>query len=701
MTEVVAGLMGQEKAQLLSFKTEWPSEKPPHLDMVTLKRFAAYAGGPVSEEDRQHWSHITDCSLCGRALVRLREQELMASQMPPAPEITWDQMQKWLADASDPTKKPDESSSKNSTVPAVTPQPPDTADFPPGSTHESGGNRNFWQTINILAVAAGLALIIGVWRVSGPTTQQPPPGETTEAHNLTSFTRSDKIAPETVVMAQGSFPTGWRRGGLFVGVSTYADSKIHGLRNAKLDALTASEKAVSLMGADRKNVLYLGDALATECAVRAALLHLRQFNRPQDMLILYFACHAGPDLRGDLRFQLHDSTATGGLAGREILELLGAPPGRVLLVADVCYSGQLVSNGWGLARHWVLASATAQEQAFEAPSGTVFGANWFQALAGKGDSNGDGSVTIDEAFAWTSAQMQVAAKPQHPVLSQPSDAPPLIVSLRQDLLSRLPSPAKGPPGPAVVRLMIPGSQKVGIELDGQKLGEAVGPALTLPVSSGEHDLVVRWTPLWDHVAGHPLDEWRARFSAAEGESSELHVLLKPLALRSIPVLAEESPSLFGTVVRNPATEMVSAACDEEGAYRFAFAWDTRSMQSERVASAAFAADVTKGIDVPTLMGLTEASRLELTFDARGSKGGERVTFFCGGVGVDSLAARATLKANLTVYWTRFTIPLPTARLRQLVGGFGVEVDATENAGEPLLILVRDAKISVSVDGEAN
>lgn len=71
---------------------------------------------------------------------------------------------------------------------------------------------------------------------------------------------------------------------------------------------------------------------------------------------------------------------------------------------------------------------------------------------------------------------------------------------------------------------------------------------------------------------------------------------------------------------------------------------------------------------------------KLTFFARGNSGGERITFFSGGITgrYGDTAAKHAITVDLTTGWHKYTIDLAGADLHRVVGAFGWAASATDN-----------------------
>ena len=94
-------------------------------------------------------------------------------------------------------------------------------------------------------------------------------------------------------------------------------------------------------------------------------------------------------------------------------------------------------------------------------------------------------------------------------------------------------------------------------------------------------------------------------------------------------------------------------------------------------------------------GIDLSAYSKLTYWARGAQGGEKVEFFCLGIGRDAVTGakasgypypdssrKMTNKyETLTTTWTQYTIDLTGCDLRYVLGGFGWASSAAKNKGE--------------------
>ena len=119
---------------------------------------------------------------------------------------------------------------------------------------------------------------------------------------------------------------------------------------------------------------------------------LRQRIQPGDLLLVYLTGH-GYRMFGRPVLELQD----GPITARELLGRLAALPfGTLILIADQCYSGGFVKAAVALGRNVVaVSSADDRHEARCEPFVRPF---WLAALAVESDADGDGTVSVEEAF---------------------------------------------------------------------------------------------------------------------------------------------------------------------------------------------------------------------------------------------------------------------------------------------------------------
>ena len=131
---------------------------------------------------------------------------------------------------------------------------------------------------------------------------------------------------------------------------------------------------------------------ATEEGLRQALAALRPRMRSGDRLLVYLTGH-GYRMFGRPVLGLAD----GSINARDLLGRLAALPfGTLVLIADQCYSGGFVKAAVALGRNVVaVSSADDRHESRCEPFVRPF---WLAALAAASDANGDGAVSVEEAF---------------------------------------------------------------------------------------------------------------------------------------------------------------------------------------------------------------------------------------------------------------------------------------------------------------
>ncbi len=513
-------------------------------------------------------------------------------------------------------------------------------------------------------------------------------------------------------------PPGWRRGALVVGVGDYRDSAIQQLTTARARANEVGRWAKGYFGADPANIVSLLDEGATEVSVRAAITYFRQFSTPNDTILLYFVCHGVPDVKNKLRLQVYDSSADGGVPLEELLDLLGDTKAQVVVVADVCYAGLASADVPKDKAVWMLLSSRDQELSFEnASTGrTNFSSTWLEAASGMADANGDGLVTLEEAFTWTVTRMEQENFSHHPQLISPQGGNPsnVFLSVYPPWRDKL-APDRGvcPAAPALVALTLletPGYRDVfKLSMDGQELGCLRQPRELLRVRDGAHRLdvrrevlrlpegthrleVSRSTPLWAETEDQTPARWTSTVAAKAGVNTEEQLVRLPSrgTVVRLRVVGQAKSGLFQQLVRSPATDAVRVE-PGEGTLRFEF---SPQDGAQGLLSACYIGDPNQGVNVASLLGVPADGTVLLAFDARSESPAVAATFFVGGVGGDSLTPAKSLHVPLPENaWKRFELTLPASRLDHLVNGFGVEVDAANTPGRSVVIHVRDVTMT--------
>lgn len=131
---------------------------------------------------------------------------------------------------------------------------------------------------------------------------------------------------------------------------------------------------------------------ATEQGLRQALAQLRERLRPGDLLLVYLTGH-GYRMFGRTSLELQG----GSITARDLLQRLGELPfGKLILIADPCYSGGFVNAAVALGRN-VVAVSSADDR-HEVRCEPFIRPLWLAAVAAASDTRGNGFVSVEEAF---------------------------------------------------------------------------------------------------------------------------------------------------------------------------------------------------------------------------------------------------------------------------------------------------------------
>ncbi|HYL06207.1 MAG TPA: hypothetical protein VE075_09205 [Thermoanaerobaculia bacterium] len=131
---------------------------------------------------------------------------------------------------------------------------------------------------------------------------------------------------------------------------------------------------------------------ATEQGLRQALALLRERVRPGDLLLVYLTGH-GYRMFGRTSLGLQN----GSITARDLLQRLAEIPfGKLVLIADQCYSGGFVNAAVALGRNVVAVSST--DDRHEVRCEPFIRPLWLAAVAAESDTRANGFVSIEEAF---------------------------------------------------------------------------------------------------------------------------------------------------------------------------------------------------------------------------------------------------------------------------------------------------------------
>jgi hypothetical protein len=228
-----------------------------------------------------------------------------------------------------------------------------------------------------------------------------------------------------------------RRAALVVAVSTYSDPM---LRQLRAPAEDATELGTVLGDPELGDfsVTTVTDGRAHE--IRIAVEEFLSEQRPGDLSLVYLSCHGLMDARRRLYFAATDTLkerlAATGIEARWLLDQLEeCRARRQVIILDCCFSGAFATGakgdgdlglgdrfvGQGRGRV-VLTASRGTEYSFEGsptPHSAMPGSVFTNALAngirtGAADSDHDGWITVDDAYAYAFDEMRAAGAEQTP-----------------------------------------------------------------------------------------------------------------------------------------------------------------------------------------------------------------------------------------------------------------------------------------------
>ena len=270
--------------------------------------------------------------------------------------------------------------------------------------------------------------------------------EGTNRITVTAFDKEQHAGTRTLnvtrILDQGKI---WA---VVIGISTY--KAVRPLKYADKDALAFHDYLVQNIGLPKEQITLLTNEQATLFSLKKTLgTSLKRKSDPQDTVIIYYAGHGAPETDAtspdgdglekylvpyDADPQDLYSTALPMREVETIFHRLHAE--RVIFITDSCYSGatggrtfatsdsrailsdnflQRLSKGKGRVVLTASRAGEISEERDDLGHG-VFTFYLLQGLRGGADTNADGVVTVDEAYAYVSTHVpSVTGQNQHPV----------------------------------------------------------------------------------------------------------------------------------------------------------------------------------------------------------------------------------------------------------------------------------------------
>ena len=261
---------------------------------------------------------------------------------------------------------------------------------------------------------------------------------------------------------------------LVVATGTYTDPGLRRLRAPARDAADLAE-VLADPGIGGFAVTTVIDQPAQQ--IRLAVEDFLDGRGTGDLLLVYLSCHGLLDARRRLYFAAADTRkdrlgATGVEAAWVLDQLEHCRARRQVLILDSCFSGAFAHGAKGEADlglrdrflgqgrgRVVLTASAATEYSFEgdptdaaaAAAGSVFTAALVQGLrTGAADTDHDGHVSVDDAYAYVFDQVQAAGAAQTPQR--------WLYSAEGKILL-----ARSPAGPAITPAPLPESLRAGLD----------------------------------------------------------------------------------------------------------------------------------------------------------------------------------------------------------------------------------------------
>jgi len=236
-----------------------------------------------------------------------------------------------------------------------------------------------------------------------------------------------------MVVAAPELPPG-RREALIVATARYDDQEFRQLRAPVRDA---EDLAVVLADPEIGGFTVIRMIDQAEAQIRRGIAAFLDGRKRDDMVLVYLSCHGIQDSRGRLYFAATDTIkarpqASAVKAAELLDELDECKARRQILILDCCFSGSFDDRGKGeddlqrkLVGHSrgreVLTASRGFEYSFEGePLGNVVGGSVFTTglvlglRTGAADSDGDGLITVDEAYDYAYRHVQEASAEQTP-----------------------------------------------------------------------------------------------------------------------------------------------------------------------------------------------------------------------------------------------------------------------------------------------
>lgn len=227
------------------------------------------------------------------------------------------------------------------------------------------------------------------------------------------------------------------RAALVIAVDSYLDEGLRQLRAPAADASTFG----AVLGDPELGGFEVTSLLnGTAHEVRLAVVEFLADRHPDDVALVYLSCHGLVDARRRLYFAARDTlkdrlSATGVESHWLLDQLEECRARRQIVILDCCFSGAFArgtkgDGDLGLGERFlgqgrgrvVLTASRGTEYSFEGspiPGSAVPGSVFTNALVtgirtGEADADGDGFISVDDAYAYAFDEMRVSGAEQTP-----------------------------------------------------------------------------------------------------------------------------------------------------------------------------------------------------------------------------------------------------------------------------------------------
>lgn len=286
----------------------------------------------------------------------------------------------------------------------------------------------------------------------------------------------------------------------------------------------------------------LGGAEATPAAVTNALRRITGKVGANDVLFVHFSTHGNWEAKGGFTFSLigqKPPPVWAELDGREVVRMLGAIPGRAILSLDTCAAEGIIpaqpKNVTPRVSYLVACgkqeSSVGNGDSVKRPHG-VYVAAFCEALAGRADTNRDGTVTWGEVVDWLPQRTAGVNPEQHAAFRLPPDMrnlplgkvesapiatgspgkPPLIAEGARNPFG-LPD-VEHPFGPAV-KEFIQGTRLAGSDADEN------APAWTAVAAPGAASIDGQWASRWKDTG-----DWTTGRATIRTKGDRIYILYR-------------------------------------------------------------------------------------------------------------------------------------------------------------------------------